>query len=1468
MRAQPPGKQTTPRSNRKQLLLFRAPAIKPLLRGSRWCSQQRTLRISVIPATARSTPRHLDAPLDLKHRSMLSHDSTARQKLALPSDAGYVAWHAERHAASDISPLGDSAYACFWLFSKWVLFMLHSPLAHWNRFVRKDAIRGRMPTSRLKRRRVIVEQLEDRRLLAATLDPSFGGDGTVTTNFRDAAYPSNEFGWDATAIQPDGKVVAVGESDGGFAIIRYDIDGSLDTNFGVNGAARFAVSGWSAARSVAIDSEGRIVVAGHTTTEASYNFAVARLTPAGVLDSNFGQDADGDGVKDGKAVIDFGDTHEAGMGVAVDSQNRIVVSGYSFQAATGYDLAVARLTSAGVLDTEFGRDADGDGILDGKVTIDFGNTPDVGVGVAVDTQDRIIVAGYSFQSGSGADMAVVRLTSVGAPDADFGRDINGDGTLDGKTTVDFGNTFDIGYGVAVDLQDRIVVVGQTLQSGTSNDVAVARLTTTGALDEEFGRDADGDGSLDGTTIVDFGNTSDHGYGVAVDSLGRIVVSGQTFQSETGSDFAVARLTSAGVLDTEFGRDADGDGTADGKTTIDFGNTPDSGVGVAISLQNQIVVSGYTFQSGTGADIAVARLTSAGRLDAGFNATGKAVTELSTGTVDMGADVVAVQADGKVVAVGESDNQFAVLRYNADGSLDASFGTAGKITFGFNGYQSSAQSVAIDSQGRITVAGHTSSGSGSDFAVARLTIEGALDTSFGRDADGDGIPDGKTTVDFGNTNDYGSAVALDSYDRIVVSGHTFQSGTGSDFAVARLTIDGALDTGFGRDTNGDGIGDGKIALHLGTMTEIGNSMAIDSQGRIVVAGYSNSGAGADFAVIRLTAAGLLDGDFGSDADGDGTRDGKSIVDFGNTHDFGFGVAIDSRDRIVVAGYRESGAGADFSVARVTSTGGLDAGFGADLDGDGVLDGKTSVDFGSPVDFGRGVAIDVQDRIIVVGQTFQSGTGEDFGMVRLTSAGAPDVSFGPDGKITTDFGGANESGYGVTIDTEGRILVVGRSHQPGNGQDFALARYTTTGLNNLPPVADAGGPYTVAEGGSITLDASGSDDPDADDSLIYAWDLDGDGTYGETGSDASRGDEVGISPHFSAAGLDGPTSVTVALRVTDAGGLASLATATIDVTNVAPQDVLITGPASGVRGQTLHFYGSFTDPGVLDTHTLAWEVKDDSGVVVASGADAMISFIPTEARNYSVSLVVTDDEHASGSDSRSVAVAVVEMQGSNLAIGGTPEADDIVFTPGANAGEIAVGLNGVTLGIYAPTGRLIAYGQAGDDVIHVDNSIGLTAWLYGDAGRDRLKGGAGHDVLFGGDGDDLLVGGSGRDLMIGGTGSDRLIGNEDDDILIAGFTAFDYSPNNLLGFDHDDAISAIMAEWTRNDLEYEQRVTHLQSGGGSNGRFLLDNTTLGADTSEDVLTGSAGPDWFVLDSDMDRATDLKDEVFSDDLDFILS
>ncbi len=1005
-----------------------------------------------------------------------------------------------------------------------------------NRKLSRQQRRNRRQIQQIGRR-PRMESLEGRLLLdAGGLDPTFDGDGLVLT---DIGRPgTSDRGYDAVAYQADGKVLVVGSSNPSstdFAIIRYNVDGSLDASFGDGGVATIDFGGNSdVAQGVAIDSLGRILVAGYTAQGGAtgFDFGVARLTSDGALDTTF----DGDG----KQTIDFGGTLDFGFGVAVDSQDNVVVAGQTSKGGVG-NFGVARLTSTGALDTSFGGD--------GKQLIDFGGTDDIAYSVVVDRRDYIVVAGLTAQGGAtGIDFGVARLTNAGALDPNFDRD--------GKQTIDFGGTTDYGYSVAVDIQDNVLVAGQTLQGATGYDFGVARLSSTGALDTSF--------DSDGKQTIDFGGTSDYGRSIAVDSQDNVLVAGQTLQGATGYDFGVARLTSFGALDFAF----DGDG----KQTVDFGGTTDQGSSVAVDSQDKVLVVGQTYQgNATGNDFGVARLTSAGILDNTFSADGRVTTDIGRpGSSDFGYDAVAYQSDGKVLVVGnasQSNTDFALVRYNVDGSLDTSFGDRGVATIDFGGTADVAFGVALDSQGRIVVAGYANQGgeTGYDFAVARLTSVGALDTSF----DGDG----KQTIDFGATTDFGQSVAVDSYDNVLVAGYTYQGGaSGYDYGVARLTSSGALDPSFD--------GDGRQTIDFDGTEDIGRSVAVDRQNNVLVAGQTTQGGGgSNFGVARLTSTGALDASF----DGDG----KQVIDFGGTSDYGNSVAVDGQNNVLVAGQTVQGAtGYDFGVARLTATGALDTSF----DGDG----KQTIDFGSH-DYGSSVTEDSQGTVLVAGRTYQGiATGWDFGVARLTSTGALDASFDGDGKQTIDFGNTYDLGQSVAVDGQDNVVVAGYSYQNSpTFYDFAVARLI--GYTNSPPtIEDAA--FAVAENNTAVGSMSGSDS-DADDVLTYAISGGDDGLLFNIDSSTGALSFLAAPDYEIPADYDGDNVYQLQITVTDLAGESASAEVTVTVINQAS--------ISGVVFVDVNENGLF-DANEPEIDGVTVELRDGNGdAVLDAYGDAIVA-----------------------------------------------------------------------------------------------------------------------------------------------------------------------------------------------------------------------------------------------------------------------
>ena len=394
----------------------------------------------------------------------------------------------------------------------------------------------------------------------------------------------------------------------------------------------------------------------------------------------------------------------------------------------------------------------------------------------------------------------------------------------GKVTTAIGNGDDIGYGVAVQSDGKIVVAGHSF-NGSNNDFAITRYNTDGTLDVGFG--------TGGKVITAFDNANSEAIGVTVQNDGKIVAAG--YSDIGGSrDFALVRYQQDGSLDTTF--------NSTGNVTTDFGANETIN-GIALQTDGKIVTVGYSY-TGSTLLFAVARYHPNGNLDTTFNETGKVTTVLGTNN-DVAQSVV-VQNDGRIVVAGNSSTlsntpvRYALVRYNADGSLDTTFNGTGKVITIIRTDHDVGRSVALQSNGKIVVAGESWVGSDKEFGLARYNTNGSLDTSFNGT--------GKVTTSIGTGDVYVSSMALQANGKIVVAG-TSDSPNGG-FALMRFNPEGSVDTGFN--------GTGKV------ITNIGNgcgsvSMTLQNDGKIVAAGYASNGSNYDFAVIRFLGDEILDGE---------------------------------------------------------------------------------------------------------------------------------------------------------------------------------------------------------------------------------------------------------------------------------------------------------------------------------------------------------------------------------------------------------------------------------------------------------------------------------------------------------------------------------------------------------------------------------------------------------------------------------
>jgi uncharacterized delta-60 repeat protein len=400
---------------------------------------------------------------------------------------------------------------------------------------------------------------------------------------------------------------------------------------------------------------------------------------------------------------------------------------------------------------------------DGKATLQaFGGDRS---GMAVQPDGKVVMVGGTF-----ADFVAARFNSDGTLDDDFADS--------GKFTAHIVGADALGQeeATAVTLQrdGKIVIAGSaTVPGGNKQAITLVRLNGDGSIDNSFGTG----GFLFGPTLV-FGRA----FAVAIDSQDRIVVAGDTFKDAAPDfgDFIVARFTSNGVLDTTFGQG--------GFTITDIGNVTNEAHGLKVLAGDELLVSGFApivVSSVNGTTTAseplgaVVRYLENGFADPTFGSSGGRVA-LPGDNVGRG---LAVQSDGKIVLAGSIDigtfqqttSRFALMRLLANGTIDASFGTGGRVQTSLTDRGDQALTVALQADGKIVAAGAANTQGNSNFAVARYLGNGDLDPSFDQD--------GKLTIDFFGFTDVAENIAIQSNGKIVLGGLARDNVDG--YAVARV-----------------------------------------------------------------------------------------------------------------------------------------------------------------------------------------------------------------------------------------------------------------------------------------------------------------------------------------------------------------------------------------------------------------------------------------------------------------------------------------------------------------------------------------------------------------------------------------------------------------------------------------------------------------------------------------------------------
>jgi uncharacterized delta-60 repeat protein len=818
-----------------------------------------------------------------------------------------------------------------------------------------------------------VESLEPRAYFAAgALDQSFGQLGRTEFAIQAPDHDSAA----ATVLQADGKLLVAGNSRTPF-VLRYNPDGSLDASFGQGGRVRLPndVSG-GLVHAIALQADGKIVVAG----DGTFQFLAYRLNADGTPDASFGN---------GGVYVSAADRSLYGQvsAVAALPTGKILLGGGITHYGTrpSSTAVFLRLNADGTPDTDFGSD--------GLNAYDVTRGTDEIRAMAVMTDGSVVATGVASQ-----DELLVKLNPAGRIDRIFGK---GDFVI-----THLGNRNDTGEAIAVTSGGGIVVAGTA-----GNDLVLARYRADGTPETRFG--------TAGLVRLDVGPV-DRARAIVVTPEGKLVVVGQTTDANGTQRVLAARFTSRGTFDRTYGNN--------GKLTFDFGPGTGNPVaeGAAQTPDGRLYVVGDAPAKDSG-DVAVARLGANGLLDTTwFNA--DTVTGLFSPESFDGVNAVR-QSDGKVLVVSQgylqsNVGEVNVTRFDADGSVDATFGQGGTAVIPFAGNWPVA--ITLDAQGRVVLAAiaHTESTNPTTLRVARLRPDGAPDATF--------ATAGFATVDASaHAYDIAGVTVLAQGTKVVLA----IGNRRGEFQLARLTGAGAIDATFG--TGGWARVTVIVPAANSSALATVNDLLIAPDGDLVAVGTADTqpkspdfpSPGSDtsaFVVARFSAEGKVDTTFGG-------GEGVVTTPFGaNLHPFAHAAAFLPDGRLAVVGNVDESPDnidlADMAVAVYRADGTLDPTFGAR--------GTTSIAFGTGWgDVATTVIVQPDGKLLVGGYGFTLDGNYRLQLARLTPAGQLDPTYGDAGRVFTPTrAGTNPTPTLLPSGSDNAAILVSNA-----GEAIALNRY---------------------------------------------------------------------------------------------------------------------------------------------------------------------------------------------------------------------------------------------------------------------------------------------------------------------------------------------------------------------------------------------------------------------------------------------
>ena len=615
-------------------------------------------------------------------------------------------------------------------------------------------------------------------------------------------------------------------------------------------------------------------------------------------------------------------------------------------------------------------------------------------------------------------------------------------------------------------------------------------------------------------------------------------------------------------------------------------------------------------------------------------------------------------------------------------------------------------------------------------------------------------------------------------------------------------------------------------------------AIDSQGRTILVGYADRDPAQtrfnlDFVAVRYNADGSFDNAFGGA--------GEASIDFSTRapgsgyadDDFAYGVTTDADDNIIIVGRTENGennGSDDFAVCRLDDTGALDTVFG--LRRYDIVSGTVG---GGNDDRARGVAIQADGKIVVVGSSNIESGAPDVAIIRLDASGSLDTGFnGGMGMNTFSLG--VDQGVAVAVQPAGGIVVGGVS-----GSDFLLLRFTSAGALDTT--------FGTSAGHSLfSLGATSSDV--LNDIAVHPTS----GDIVAVGQSTDALASVGVLAGFTADGTIDATATHdgVSFNAVVADPLEG----DFAVAGTSGGDFVV-GRFASITGSEELFVTDFTPTGAANGWTdVALGVGTSADGKVTVGGYSSFPQGKTTLRQTSVArydlvpggggvtgiegfLSFEDVQNDPGANRSSTATFLLKSthldDNGNAFITLTDNPDVVNVT--LEGSIVVVNINGQPALHYGTdTTSITIFCLNGADVVNVAPNVPVPMFVFGGNGTDSISGGSGADVLAGGVGNDTIIANGGFDILIGGAGSDSMVGGDGEDIFV-GTTVFE---NNLA------ALRGLSAEWNSGNTRAD-RIHHIRTAnsGGINGAFVLTvgpGGTISDDSAKDTYTGGNDLDWF--------------------------